>query len=348
MNSRNNSNLPEKQYEVKTWLGQFLVELKHIELPSVIEDNLIRSTCKLLTGLTDIPAAYLHEYKRRIERETEALDILSRANVESIVNFNKKDSELIASTANYYSIQLYKEAGNRKAILEKAIYQLGDKTYSEDTNKQIDEDWLSRFAKIANDVSKEEVQLILAKILAGEISKPGSFSTMTLKVLERMDKRAADQFSEFLSYCSSLTFTDSVIILAYKNYQSPYTKVLRTAIPQFVMNAVNQESIPTLEDFSFLIDVGILRPIIISKKIPFSDLRQFHIGSTEVYLTRFRPELMDEDDVSFSLECMELTTAGKELLPFIKPNPAFKEYCEQLDYYFRKKMGYVLEYPDKD
>ncbi|WP_421977874.1 DUF2806 domain-containing protein [Roseivirga seohaensis] len=342
-----NSNLPESKNEVKTWLGQFLVELKHIELPSIIEDNLIRSTCKLLTGLMDIPAAYLHEYKRRIERETEALDILSRANVENIVDFNKKDSELIASTANYYSIQLYKEAGNRKAILEKAIYQLGDKTFSEDTNEQIDEDWLSRFAKIANDVSKEEVQLILAKILAGEISKPGSFSLMTLKVLERLDKSTADQFDLFSSYCSNFIQTECVVVLAFKTNYSSLGRIVRRMNASDLVSVANPDSTPRLEDFSFLIDVGILRPIIGTKEIPVSDLRKFHIGSTEVKATRFENCIEENDNRTHSLKCLELSTAGKELISFMQPNPAPLDYCQQLDYYFQSRIYYYLEYPGK-
>ena len=337
-----NSNLPEKRNEVKTWLGQFLVDLKHIELPIAIEKNLIRSACKLITGLVDIPAAYLHEYKRRIERETEALDILSRANVENIVDFNKKDSELIASTANYYSIQLYKEAGNRKAILEKAIYELGDKTFSEDTNEQIDEDWLSRFAKIANDVSKEEVQLILAKILAGEISKPGSFSLMTLKVLERLDKQAANEFSQLTSHISTLYNHSGIILIATRKI-FPGSLIRRRQLQLHVMEMLNAEEYPRIGQYSLLVDIGVLRPFQTFKSIRCIELEEFHIGSTAVKLYSSGDHvtpLARQKDKAF--KCLELTTAGVELLPFMEPDKCPDHYLKELDMFFLNEMGYHL------
>ena len=337
-----NSYLPEKQNEAKTWLGQFIQDLTTIELPEVIERNLIRSVSKLITGFVDIPVAYLHEYKRRIERETEAKDLISRANSKDIIEFNRKDQEFLASSANYYSIQQFKEAGNRRAVLEKAINELGDRTISEDAKEEIDEDWLARFAKIANDVSKEDVQLILAKILAGEISKPGSFSTMTLKVLERMDRRAAGQFDRLASHIITTKSLQGIIFIATEG-QSTGTLIRRNMLSHEISKMINPEEYPRIDDYSTLVDIGILRPFHAYKSIQPKELTNFHIGSTTVGLilkSQFASRLNDQDIKSF--KCLELTTAGHELLPFITSEPCPDIYFEDLGRFLLRNTSHHL------
>ncbi|MEC7754533.1 DUF2806 domain-containing protein [Roseivirga sp. UBA1976] len=337
-----NSNLPEKKNEVKTWLGQFIQDLAIIELPEIVERNLVRSVSKLMTGFVDIPAAYLHEFKRRIERETEAKDLISRANAEDIVEFNRKDQEFIASSASYYSIQQFKEAGNRRAVLEKTINELEDRTISEDAKEEIDEDWLARFAKIANDVSKEDVQLILAKILAGEISKPGSFSTMTLKVLERMDRRAADEFGSLVSHIITTESLHGIIFIAIEN-QSTGTLIRRNMLSHEISKMINPEEYPRIDDYPILVDIGILRPFQAYKSIKPNELASFQIGSTAVGLalkSEFAYPLNDQDEKSF--KCLELTTAGYELLPFITLVPCPDIYFEELGRFLLRNTSHNL------
>lgn len=328
------SNLPEKKYEVKTLIGGLFQDFKNIELPPLIENNVIRSVCRLITGLTDFPVAKLKEYTRRIERETEALDALSKAHVENVIEFNRKDKEFIAQTANYYSIQQFKEAGNRRTVLEKAINELEGKTISEDAKEEIDEDWLSRFAKIASDVSKEEVQLILAKILAGEISKPGSFSTMTLKVLERMDRRAADEFGRLVSHIITTENLTGTIIIATENHYSGRL-IRRNKLTSEITKMMNPAEYPRIDDYPILVDIGILRPFHSIKTINPLDLLDFQVGSTKLTLI-LNSQLAYplEKQGEKTIKCLELTTAGYELLPFITRKPCPNKYFEELRSYF--------------
>ncbi|WP_422355604.1 DUF2806 domain-containing protein [Roseivirga pacifica] len=329
-----NSNLPEKENEIKTWLGQFIQDLTTIKLPEVAERNLVRSVSKLITGFLDIPAAYLHEIKRRIERETEAQDLILRANAKDVVELNRKDQEFIANTASYYSIQQFKEAGNRRAVLEKAINELEDRAISEDAKEEIDEDWLAKFAKIANDVSKEDVQLILAKILAGEIVNPGSFSTMALAVLERFDRKAAKQFAELSNHiCNVETGTGLVIIATKTTYSGGLIR--RGLVAHEIQKMLNPKEYPRIDSYSLLVDVGVLRPFISTRLFNPTEFIEFKVGSTKVGLIsngQFAVPLERQNDKPF--KCIELTTAGYELLPFLEtgqcPEKYFKELAEFL------------------
>jgi hypothetical protein len=62
-------------------------------------------------------------------------------------------------------------------------------------NKEpVDPDWLARFETLARDILDEDVQRLWAKILAGEISRPGHFSVRSLNVLSVMTKAEAEKF----------------------------------------------------------------------------------------------------------------------------------------------------------
>ena len=68
---------------------------------------------------------------------------------------------------------------------------------TQDSESEIDEDWLSMFSRIAEQKSNKDVQLFLAKILAGEIRKPGSYSRQTIQILSTLSQNVAQLFQNF-------------------------------------------------------------------------------------------------------------------------------------------------------
>ena len=58
----------------------------------------------------------------------------------------------------------------------------------------LDDEWLSRFLRYAEDVSKEQMQEVWGRVLAREARKPGTFSVRTLIVLSNMTKGETDIF----------------------------------------------------------------------------------------------------------------------------------------------------------
>tara|TARA_R110002072_G_scaffold260722_15_gene419356 strand:+ start:5204 stop:6418 length:1215 start_codon:yes stop_codon:yes gene_type:complete len=70
----------------------------------------------------------------------------------------------------------------------------------EASNNPVDPDWIVEFFNIAQDCSDEKMQYLWAKILAGEIESPESFSKRTLNTLRSISKEEAELFS-LLSNC---------------------------------------------------------------------------------------------------------------------------------------------------
>ena len=70
------------------------------------------------------------------------------------------------------------------------IEEIMEKTFDFCVNKSIDKrpdlDWFNRYITLAEDVSNKTMQDLWAKILAGELTRPGSYSLKALKVFRDM------------------------------------------------------------------------------------------------------------------------------------------------------------------
>jgi hypothetical protein len=67
-------------------------------------------------------------------------------------------------------------------------------------NKSVDEDWTVQFFEYCKDVSNEEMQTIWSRLLAGEVSCPGTYSPRTLFALKHMRKEDAEVYTKFCSF----------------------------------------------------------------------------------------------------------------------------------------------------
>lgn len=68
---------------------------------------------------------------------------------------------------------------------------------------EISEDWLNAFESEAVNMSSEHMQRLFAKMLAGEIRRPSSFSIKTVKLMSQLDNDVAVTFRRFCSYVVS-------------------------------------------------------------------------------------------------------------------------------------------------
>ena len=91
-----------------------------------------------------------------------------------------------------------KRQANIGSVVRKAALQLGD---GEVQDHEVDHDWTARFFSDVQDVSTEETQELYAKILAGEVERPGSTSVRTLSILRDLDQSTAMLFRTQCSAC---------------------------------------------------------------------------------------------------------------------------------------------------
>ena len=64
--------------------------------------------------------------------------------------------------------------------------------------------WTSSYSEAAQDISDEDMQELWARVLAGEVEKPGSTSVRTLAILRNLDQSTAKLFRRLCSIAVSL------------------------------------------------------------------------------------------------------------------------------------------------
>lgn len=167
--------------------------------------------CKLIDHISNgIGVAYEpHRIKKMADAEAYRIGVLGKAisenenlpiqyNGEKLLIDATQYEELQKRAAARFVHQETQRQFNIENIADKACDLLKDVT---DCSKEpISDDWMSRFIIAAQDVSDEDVQNMWAKILAGEIQRPGKFSMRTLDVLRNLSKKEAEEFKEILPY----------------------------------------------------------------------------------------------------------------------------------------------------
>jgi hypothetical protein len=88
-------------------------------------------------------------------------------------------------------VRAIKEAANNSQIVERAAELLNDEILEPDNPFKESEDWTTGFFNRSRDVSKEEMQVLFAKILAGEVVRPGSFSLRTIDFVNTLTTKEA-------------------------------------------------------------------------------------------------------------------------------------------------------------
>lgn len=75
-----------------------------------------------------------------------------------------------------------RKQANLEAIIEKSVKYCS----AQDAGNKADPDWFSNFVELAENVSNTTMQDLWAKILAGELSHPGSFSVKALQTFKHL------------------------------------------------------------------------------------------------------------------------------------------------------------------
>ena len=162
-----------------------------------------------------------HEAKARViaahgEAETQTILATGQADTMKIITTAQADARSLLVSPDYnvqgqvdfsreitqrIQFQEKKRQSNIATVVRQAASALEGK-YVED--HQPNHDWTARFFSDIQDVSNREAQLLYARILAGEVERPGSTSLRTLTILKNLDMPTAILFGVLRSGCISV------------------------------------------------------------------------------------------------------------------------------------------------
>ncbi|HND48834.1 MAG TPA: DUF2806 domain-containing protein [Anaerolineales bacterium] len=126
--------------------------------------------------------------KRKAKADAEAEIIKTKAKLQS-------DTLKLRAKKRKQTNEL-KQQKNIESIIEKSIPQLPESVSSQ----PVDDDWVVQFFNFAQDVGNDEMQVIWARLLAGEVANPGSYSLRALHAIRMLNPTDAIYFAKFCNY----------------------------------------------------------------------------------------------------------------------------------------------------
>lgn len=193
------------------------------------------------------------------------------------------------------------------------------------TDEPLDEDWTTRFFRIAEDISNEEMQALWGKILAGEVKQPKSYSLRTLELIRNLTKDEANLFMKVANFS------------------------VNSGIDNFIFkgaeNELNKNYNIKYGDIAHLIEIGLIQP---------GDFVNYQLLQNEKYSTTsfisgnyvlIVTIKANTPTVQFPIHLF--THSGNELLKLVVTTPPF-EYLTSLSKAIKRdgvevKYGQILD-----
>lgn len=227
-----------------------LPDITGIPLPAPVKRSLWRALGRLITGAVEVPVAYLEAQAGKIRAHGKGTEAVTLAAATAAAQRFGSDMDLADRAVNHFGAKIIQEQMNREAVARAAVEAIAASPPETATEVVVDEDWLTEFTEIAAKKSNKEIQAILGRILAGEISKPGTFSPATLQLLTTLSQTVARKFQ----LLSGMSIADA----------QGYTFVVTSPFPEFQKTGLLELGI-TYSDFLNLQSAGLLAPALISQ-----------------------------------------------------------------------------------
>jgi hypothetical protein len=164
---------------------------------AILADPIKEFIISIRQGAGVIYEPYRIVKRAKAEAEAKLIAANAEAKVKEIEVRGKSEADII-KWQDQTRIDFLKERRQRNInqIVDTAINQLPEKISEE----KPDEDWLVEFFNSCQDVSNEKMQDLWAKILAGEFSKPNTFSLRTLFTVKLLNQQDAEAFRSMVDF----------------------------------------------------------------------------------------------------------------------------------------------------
>jgi len=193
------------------------------------------------------------------------------------------------------------------------------------TDEPVDDDWTSRFFRIVEDISNEEMQALWGRILAGEIKQPKSYSLRTLELIRNLSKNEADIFMKVANFAVKSGKTNYI-------FKGKDEKILSE---KFSIN---------YGEIALLTEVGLIQPgAFVNHQIlqqQNESQRVFTSGNIIIIVK------VKANTPNILIPVYVFSNSGNELIKLIKSNPPF-EYLTSVANSIKSenvevKYGYIL------
>ncbi len=227
-----------------------LPDITGIPLPAPVKRSLWRALGRLITGAVEVPVAYFETQAGKIRAHGKGTEAVTLAAAAAAAQRFSSDPTLADRAVNHFGAKIVREQLNREAVAKATVEAIALSPPTTEPEGEVDEDWLTEFTEIAAKKSNEEIRAILGRILAGEITKPGTFSPATLQLLTTLSQSTARKFQML----SGMSVADG----------RGFTCVITAPFPDFAQKGLEELGI-SYSDVLTLQSAGLLTPALTSQ-----------------------------------------------------------------------------------
>jgi len=256
----------------------------------------------------------------RAEVEAQRIKVIEGAKTEALLaNDESRFAELTAIEKRVVAKEL-KRQNNLNNVVAVATQSLKDD--KDVSSEPVNPDWATRFFDIAQDISDETMQDLWGRILAGEVTRPKSYSLRTLDVLKNITREEAELFEKAAQY----VLYDGTYFL-------------------YRFSGNNDEKVPLeYSEVARLVEIGLLQAgTTVSQNYynPDGETCDAHLfyGSKYVAFIKITPEIKQ-----LSIPIYALTKAGNELYKLIQVNPDVEYFEKLLKKLRQKNKNTIIKY----
>lgn len=274
--------------------------------------ELAKPATTLIEKISDAIGGYFKPYQiRRVaqaEAEAEKIKALSKIEI----------AELTHRALGRFLAEETKKQDNIESITSKALPLLEENSKPEEIN----DDWITNFFDKCRIISDKEIQVLWAKVLAGEANSPGKYSKRTVNFLESLDKSDATLFTNL---CGFGQFIGNFFPLVYKIDDPIYSE---NSIDFNVLKHLDDIGLLSFEHLAGYRRIGLPKII-----------RVFYYG------TPINIEFKNEKDNDLDIGNVLLSKTGDELAAICgsKPVSGFLDYI--INHWLSKGLKLSSPYP---
>lgn len=236
----------------------------------------------------------------------------------------RNDSEmppLVKAAAISNVRQMIQKYSNQNDIINLAMQQLNTNAQPE----KVDNDWIADFLDKAQNISKDEMQKIFARILAKECEQKGSISKQLINILSIIDSDLADAFKRLCKYLVLIKFINKET-----NEEEEEAQIIIGRVSKLEENHMNLQYMEIVE----LSNIGLISFVSSGEYTKIVSITEFVYGPFSYKVKSIPPD-------GYLIGQVALTTAGAELASiFVREYEL--EYIPVLDNFF-KVRGYEVE-----
>lgn len=248
--------------------------------------------------------------RRDADAQAYAIKVVGKAQAEADAEARLIEVETDDRICRRIAAKEVRRQDNIDSVVEIAAENLKDQEISDNP---VDIDWAARFFDIVQDVSREEMKVLWAKILAKEIERPSTFSLRTLEVLRNITAEEAAIFEKVADY---ILYQGNDYFLLNKN----------EVLERFDIHYC---------DLALLTESGILQPGELVSKVYKSGVDKdshsaFFYGKYVIFM------VLPKSSNEVSIPSLIFTKVGRELYSLLEPKESV-EYMQELSKDVKKK-----------